>query len=85
MSKHDDDSGQRQATSAYAKDKSKVLGWVATTLGGLAVAVAVAAHNKLWAHDVELATLQTTQTAQEKRLDSIDKKLDDILAEIRKH
>ena len=80
----DDDSGARSsATDTYRKDKGKVLGWAAASLGGLAITIGFAAHNKLWSHDIAIATIQTTQTAQEKRLDGMDLKLDQILAELR--
>lgn len=70
-------------SGAYRKLATRVLGWAATTLAGISLAIGGWAHGKLWSHDGAIVVLQSKDDAKEKRLDRIDGKLDRILEEIR--
>lgn len=70
--------------SAYRRDLRALIAWVGVTLGTVAVGAAGFAHGKLWDHDAAIKVLEAKAGAQEKRLDSIDQKLDRILDELRR-
>jgi hypothetical protein len=73
-----------ESTAVYRKDKSHVVAWMAAALGGVAIAAVIAAHGKIWSHEISIEKQADKQAGQEKRLDSMDSKLDRILDELRR-
>lgn len=71
-------------SDSYSKDKRAVVAWGAAALGGIGICVGGWAHEKLWTHSVTLERIDTIQTEQNRRIDKIDSKLDQILDELRK-
>ena len=65
-------------------DAKPMLAWIATSAAALALGAAGFAHGKLWSHETDIRVLQEKAAGMEKRLDSIDAKLDKILEELRR-
>lgn len=66
-------------TDSYTKDKRSAISWVAGIVAVLLTTSLGFLCTQLVAHETTINVLKEKQTAQEKRLDSIDGKLDRIL------
>ncbi len=76
------------ASNTYIKDKRATIAWIATTLGGLALACAGWAHTKLWDHD-QKATAQAeriaaVEKATEQRIAAVEKATEQRIAAVEK-
>jgi hypothetical protein len=66
-------------TDSYSRDKRSMTAWAGGIIATLMTAGLGFLGSKLIAHETFIGVLNEKQTAQEKRLDSIDGKLDKIL------
>lgn len=66
-------------TDTYSKDKRSAIGWIAGIAAILLTTSLGFLGSSLVAHETAINVLKEKQTTQEKRLDSIDSKLDKIL------
>ena len=66
-------------TSEYRRDKRAIVGWIATTLAGLAIVAAGWAHGKLWGQDQRLTAVETHQSNDKELLREVRDDVKQIL------
>lgn len=69
----------KDESGGYRRDKRAIVGWLATSLGGLAIVIGGWAHAILWNHSQAIVRLEVNRENDQHQSDKLERKVDEVI------